>query len=195
MAFMRNKQTSSSSVTHQYRYDVFLSFRGEDTRKDFTSNLNGFLNLKGINTFIDYELPRGEEISVELVEAIESSRSSIIVFSENYASSTWCLDELVKILECKKSGQMGLVLPVFYKVDPSEVRNQRGRFGEALSKHEAKFKDNMKVQRWRKALNQAGSISGSTYKEKYVFNDYPLTSIIFKCLFSSLNFSINNSYH
>ena len=72
---------------------------------DFTSHLNGLLKLKGIHTFIDDELPRGEEISTELLEAI-----SIIVFFENYASSTWCLDELVKILECKKSGQM--VLPV-----------------------------------------------------------------------------------
>jgi hypothetical protein len=66
---------------------------------------------------MDDELPRGEEISTELIEAIESSRISIIVFSQNYASSTWCLNELVKILECKKNGQT--VLPVFYKVDPS----------------------------------------------------------------------------
>ena len=110
MAFLTNKRASSSSINHQYKYDVFLSFKEDDTRMDFTSHLNGFLKLKGIHTFIDDELPRGEEISTELLKAIESSRSSIIVFFENYASSTWCLDELVKILECKKSGQM--VLPV-----------------------------------------------------------------------------------
>ena len=81
---------------------------------DFTSHLNGILKLKGIHTFIDDELPRGEEISTELLETIRSSKSSIIVFSENYASSRWCLDELVEILECKKNGQI-LVLPVFYK--------------------------------------------------------------------------------
>ena len=182
MDLLANKGVFSSSSTQQYRYDVFLSFRGEDIRLDFISYLNGFLNLKGINTFIDYELPRGEEISAELLESIESSRSSIIIFSKNYASSIWCLDELVKILECKKNGQM--VLPVFYKVDPSEVRNQKGKFGEALAKHEEKFKDNMnKVQRWRKALNQAGSISGSTYKEEYVFNYYSLTSMILSVCF------------
>ncbi|XP_030939439.1 TMV resistance protein N-like [Quercus lobata] len=161
MAFLTNKRASSSSITYQYKYDVFLSFRGDDTRMDFTSHLNGFLKLKGIHTFIDDELPRGEEISIELLEAIKSSRSSIIVFSENYASSTWCLDELVEILECKKSGQM--VLPVFYKVDPSEVRNQKGKFGEALAKHEVN--NIKKVQRWREALNKAGSISGLTYKD------------------------------
>ena len=101
---------------------------------DFTSHLNGILKLKGIHTFINDELPRGEEISTKLLEAIRSSRSSIIVFSENYASSRWCLDELVEILECKENGQM--VLLVFYKVDPLEVCNQRGKFGVALAKYE-----------------------------------------------------------
>ena len=137
---------------------------------DFTSHLNGILKLKGFHTFIDDELPRGEKISTELLEAIKSSRSSIIVFSEYYASSTWCLDELVQILECKKSGQM--VLPVFYKVDPSEVRNQKGKFGEALAKHEVN--NIKKVQRWREALNKAGSISGLTYKDGYLITTLSL---------------------
>jgi hypothetical protein len=119
---------------------------------------------------MDDKLPRGEEISTELLKAIERSRISIIVLSENYASSTWCLDELVKILECKKNGQ--IVLPVFYMLDPSDVRNQKGKFGEVLKKHEKRFKDNMeKVQGWRKALTETGKISGWHYKNEYVFND------------------------
>nr|POE96043.1 isoform 2 of tmv resistance protein n [Quercus suber] len=178
MAFLTNKQasSSSSSITRQYKYDVFLSFRGEDTRLDFTSNLNGILKLKGIHTFIDDELPRGEEISTELLEAIRNSRSSIIVFSENYASSKWCLDELVEILECKENGQM--VLPVFYKVDPSEVRNQRGKFGEALAKHEVN--NTKKVQKWREALNKVGSISGLTYKDGCSCSQFEFIEEIFK---------------
>ena len=44
-----------------------------------------------------------------------------------------------------------MMLPVFYKVDPSEVRDQKGKFGEVLAKHVEKFKNNMKkVQRWRR---------------------------------------------
>ena len=54
------------------------------------------------------------------------------------------MNELVKIVECKKNDQ--LVRLVFYNVDPSEVRNQKGKFGEALSKHQEKLKDNKKVQ-------------------------------------------------
>ena len=116
---------------------------------------------KGINTFIDNdELKRGEVISSALVTAIENSMFSIIVLSENYASSRWCLEELVKILECKENkGQT--VLPIFYHVDPSDLRKQRGKFGEALAKHEENMKENMeRVKIWRDALTQVANLSG-----------------------------------
>nr|XP_023911594.1 protein SUPPRESSOR OF npr1-1, CONSTITUTIVE 1-like [Quercus suber] len=86
-------------LNNAFEYDAFLSFRGEDTRMGFTSNLKGILEMRVVKTFMDDGIPRGEEISVELIKAIGSSMISIIVFSENYASSTWCLDELVKIIK------------------------------------------------------------------------------------------------
>nr|XP_023885429.1 disease resistance-like protein DSC1 [Quercus suber] len=162
MALVTYKEASSSSFTHQpKKFDVFLSFRGEDTRLGFVGHLYNALCQRGINTFIDNNLQRGEEISVGLLKVIESSRISIIVFSENYASSKWCLDELAKIVECKKKDH--LVLPVFYNIDPSEVRNQEGKFGKALFKHEEKLKDD-KVQSWREALFEAANISGWHYQ-------------------------------
>ncbi|CAN6698969.1 unnamed protein product [Malus baccata var. baccata] len=117
---MNNQLVFSSSFSSppSWEYDVFLSFRGEDTRTNFTDHFYKALDGKAITTFIDHQLKRGEEISPALLEAIEESRISIIVFSENYASSRWCLDELVRILECRKSRKQ-IVLPVFYKVDPS----------------------------------------------------------------------------
>ena len=170
MALVTCEGGSSSSFTHQpKKFDVFLSFRGEDTRFGFISHLYDALRLKGIHTFIDDKLQRGEEISTKLLKNIENSMMSIIVFSENYASSTWCLDELAKIVECKKNGQ--LVRPIFYKVDPSNIRSQNGKFGEALAKHERKLKDSKKVERWRKALHETANISGWHYKDRYVFND------------------------
>ena len=169
MALVTCEGASSSSFTDQHnKFDVFLSFRGEDTRLGFIGHLYNALCQRGIKTFIDNNLQRGEEISRGLLRVIESSRISIIVFSENYASSKWCLDELAKIVECKKKDQ--LVLPVFYNIDPSEVRNQKGKFGEALSKHEEKLKD-YKAQSWREALFEAANISGWHYKQTYVFND------------------------
>ncbi|KAL4599924.1 hypothetical protein ACB092_11G162400, partial [Castanea dentata] len=162
---------ASSSSTHRWDYDVFLSFRGEDTRNNFTSHLYKALCDKGINTFIDDSLQKGEEISKELVKAIESSMISIVIFSKNFASSTWCLNELVKIFECRSNSQQ--VLPIFYKVNPSEIRKQDGEFGIALAKHEKKFKDDReKVQRWRKTLTEAANLSGFPYNDGYTESEF-----------------------
>ncbi|XP_040374673.1 TMV resistance protein N-like [Rosa chinensis] len=160
MAIIEEATASSPSFSRPWKYHVFLSFRGEDTRNNFTGHLCRALRQKGINTFMDDELRRGEDISTALLQAIEESKISIIVFSKDYASSKWCLDELVKILDCKKSYEQ-MVRPVFYKVDPSDIRNYRASFGEALANHECKFKDNMeKVQIWKAALKEAANLSG-----------------------------------
>ncbi|XP_065627330.1 disease resistance protein RUN1 isoform X2 [Quercus suber] len=165
MTIVTNERASSSSSSiHRWSYDVFLSFRGEDTRYGFTDHLYKALCDKGFNTFMDNDLQRGEEISVELLKTIELSMITIIVFSKNYASSTWCMNELVKIFECKNNDQ--LVLPIFYKVNPSEIRNIEGKFGIDLAKHEEKLKDDVeKVQRWRATLTKAANLSGFFYSD------------------------------
>ncbi|XP_065632142.1 uncharacterized protein LOC112008489 isoform X2 [Quercus suber] len=125
----------------------------------------------------------------ELLEAIENSRISIVVFSKNYAFSTWCLNELVKILEWRKKGQ--IMLPIFYKVDPSEVRNQKGKFGEAFEKHEQNFNMN-EVQRWRVALEEAGNTRGLHYKKEY--HQYPFIQEIFEEISSFVDIKKSNQH-
>ncbi|XP_024197138.2 disease resistance protein RPV1, partial [Rosa chinensis] len=117
-----------TSSRRQWKYDVFLSFRGEDTRLGFTTQLYSALIGKGILTFMDdAELEKGKSIRPELLAAIEDSRSAIVILSKKYAASSWCLDELVKIIQCMKDmGQQ--VFPVFYGADPSDVRHQTGSF-------------------------------------------------------------------
>ncbi|XP_058779383.1 TMV resistance protein N-like [Vicia villosa] len=164
------KNSSSTSFNHGWTYDVFVSFYGDDTRYGFTGNLYNTLRRKGINTFKDdIKLKKGEEISADLLQAIDESRIAIIVFSENYASSTWCLDELVKIMECKKDkGQ--LVRLVFYHVDPSNVRHQRESFGRSMAKHEENLKiSEEKVCKWRSALSSAANLSGWHFKNGYEY--------------------------
>ncbi|CAK7338710.1 unnamed protein product [Dovyalis caffra] len=170
------ESSSNSSSRVGYSYDVFLSFRGEDTRKKFTDHLYNALVRAGIHTFRDdNELPRGEEISQQLLKAIEESRISIVVFSKGYASSTWCLEELAKIMECKNSIRQ-IVLPVFYDIEPSDIRKQTGSFAEAFKVHEGRFKEEMeKVNKWRGALKEASNLSGYTLKDMangYVFSFY-----------------------
>ncbi|CAN4115058.1 unnamed protein product [Withania somnifera] len=156
--------SSSSASTSQWKYVVFLSFRGEDTRKTFTGHLYQGLKKRGIFTFQDDErLEYGDLIPKELMKGIKDSKGALIIFSKNYATSRWCLNELVKIMECKdNNGQT--VIPVFYDVDPSHVRNQTESFAEAFAKHEANYKDDVegmqKVQGWRKALTAAANLKG-----------------------------------
>ncbi|XP_019149906.1 PREDICTED: TMV resistance protein N-like [Ipomoea nil] len=150
--------SSSSSSYARMKYDVFLSFRGE-TRGSFSDHLYANLKRAGVNTFRDDEsIRRGEDISVELSRAIEESRISIIVFSKDYAASRWCLDELVKIMECKQKLNQ-IVFPIFYNVDPSEVRKQTSTFGDALTLHRQRFGD-QKVNGWKDALTAAANMSG-----------------------------------
>ena len=134
MASSTQKPSSSTSV-RKYEFEVFLSFRGEDTRNNFTDHLFVNLHGMGIKTFRDDQLERGEEIKSELLKTIEESRISIVVFSKNYAHSKWCLDELAKIMECREEMEQ-IVFPVFYHLDPCDVRKQTGSFGEAFSIHE-----------------------------------------------------------
>ncbi|KAI8021874.1 TMV resistance protein N [Camellia lanceoleosa] len=167
MAIVRSQETSSSNS--HCSYDVFLSFRGEDTRKTFTGHLYTALAHAGFRTFRDDDgIERGENIKFELNKAIQESKISIVVFSEDYASSSWCLDELVMILERMRT--VGhVVLPVFYHVDPSHVRNQKKSFKEAFMRHEERFRAEAserkvewigKVEEWKAALREAADLAG-----------------------------------
>ena len=155
-------QKASSSPSTPHSYEVFISFRGEDTRKNFTDHLYTTLVAYGIHTFRDdEELEKGGDIASDLLRAIEESKIFIIIFSTNYANSRWCLNELVKIFECTTQKQ-STILPIFYHVNPSDVRKQSGSYGDAFVDHE-KDADEKKmevIQKWRTALNQVASLCG-----------------------------------
>ncbi|XP_027337257.1 disease resistance protein RML1A-like [Abrus precatorius] len=150
------KETSNNAP--RIKYDVFVSFRGKDIRDNFLSHLIEAFPRKQIYAFVDDKLERGDEISLSLLEAIEGSFISLIIFSEDYASSRWCLEELVKIVECReKYGQ--IIIPVFYNIDPTNVRHQKGSYENALAEHEKKY-GLSKVQMWRHALTNSANLSG-----------------------------------
>nr|XP_023916228.1 putative disease resistance protein RGA3 [Quercus suber] len=160
--------SSTSTRKRTHGYDVFLSFRGSDTRKKFTSHLYEAFKRNGIIAFRDDEsLDRGAFIQSELLKAIEASKIAVVIFSGGYASSSWCLAELAKIVECMDGECMDVecmdkkkltVLPVFHDVDPSDVRKLRGTFADAFAKH---LIDNTeKVQTWKDAVSKVAGISG-----------------------------------
>ncbi|XP_030518044.2 disease resistance protein RPV1-like [Rhodamnia argentea] len=139
-------------------YEVFLSFSGPDTRTGITDHLYCRLKDAGVRTYLDNkELRIGEEIGPELLGAIEQSKISIPIFSEGYASSKWCLNELAHMVGCRRKGQ--IITPLFYHVKPSEVRYLTSGYGEALLAHKDKKRvDNATIRKWRAALKEINAI-------------------------------------
>ncbi|CAN6555546.1 unnamed protein product [Malus baccata var. baccata] len=169
---LSTQRASASFVLNEsaprWKYDVFLSFRGVDTRKGFVSHLyHELCNRQGITTFMDdRDLEGGTSIPLEILSAIKESHIAIVVLSPNYASSKWCLSELTTILQCMEA--RNTVLPVFYETNPSDVGNQRGSFAAAFAEHEGKFvstADKMTVTQWREALKKVSKTSGWHSKE------------------------------
>ncbi|PWA41208.1 toll/interleukin-1 receptor (TIR) domain-containing protein [Artemisia annua] len=174
--------TSNASNKKGFSYDVFLSFRGEDTRNNFVSHLYRALLQKGIETYKDDEkIKKGETINGQLIKSIEDSRFYIIVFSKNYASSSWCLNELSKIMECQKTAEQ-TAYPVFYDVEPTEVRKQSGAVGEAFAKLE-KEEDSGK---WREAMKGAADLAGWELKETTNGEESKFIEIIVDDIFKEL---------
>ncbi|XP_021909799.1 TMV resistance protein N-like [Carica papaya] len=179
---------SSGCIASQRSNDVFISFRSEDTGDNFTSHLYAGLCRKKIQTFICNKLKTGDGISPAILKAIETSKLSVIVFSKEFASSRCCLEELLKILECRKEkGQ--IVIPVFYHVDPSHVRNQSGSFGDAFSEAVKHFSE--QEESWRSALKEAANLSGwdsSVVRPESVLLDEIVSDILKKLNLLSSSF-------
>ncbi|XP_043687991.1 disease resistance protein RUN1-like [Telopea speciosissima] len=191
MAAAHDQASSSSSSTSSglKSYEVFLSFHGEDVRTNFADHLYCALDRTGIRTYRDEDkLPKGETIGPELISAIQDSIISIPILSDNYASSKWCLNELTQISNCRKT-QKQIVFPIFYKVEPTEVRNQRRKYEEAFLEYEyqrsvdesqkdlvEKYVEGLEglqmnklnteiIQKWKEALREVGVLNGWHLKE------------------------------
>ncbi|XVF70314.1 hypothetical protein PTKIN_Ptkin11bG0151700 [Pterospermum kingtungense] len=160
MLSLPSSSSSSSSISRR-KYDVFLSFRGEDTRKSFADHLYAALKIRGIITFRDDpKIEARERIAPEIFKAIQQSWCSVIVFLETYAFSHWCLDELAEIVKQKRE-RGHRIFPIFYDVDPFDLRKQTGKVQEAFAKHEERYKEyEDKTHRWRTALAEVANIKG-----------------------------------
>lgn len=156
---MESNERVSSITAPGFEYEVFLSFRGPDTRSSFTDFLYVTLRDAGVRVFRDdEELRKGENIATDLLNAIKESKIAIPIFSKGYAESKWCLKELTHMVECKRSHGLK-VIPIFYDVAPSEVRHQTGNYAKAFESHEQRYKEDI-INSWKAALREVGELSG-----------------------------------
>ncbi|CAF1841420.1 unnamed protein product [Brassica napus] len=158
---IRYSYLMASSSPRTWINHIFTSFHGPDVRKTFLSHLRKQCTSNGISMFNDQRIERGHTISPALTQAIRDSRISIVVLTKKYASSSWCLDELLEILKCKEEiGQ--IVMTVFHGVDPSDVRKQTGDFGKVFKKTCA-GKAKEEKRRWSQALTHVSNIAGEHF--------------------------------
>nr|AAD25966.1 flax rust resistance protein [Linum usitatissimum] len=152
--------TNPSGSFPSVEYEVFLSFRGPDTREQFTDFLYQFLRRYKIHTFRDDdELRKGKEIGPNLLRAIDQSKIYVPIISSGYADSKWCLMELAEIVRRQEEDPRRIILPIFYMVDPSDVRHQTGCYKKAFRKHANKFEGET-IQNWKDALKKVGDLKG-----------------------------------
>lgn len=152
---------SSSSQVRSESWQVFINFRGQELRTSFISHLEEALEQAEINYFIDSKETRGQDLTV-LFTKIEQSQIALPIFSIRYAESSWCLDELVKIME--QVGKEKLkIIPIFFNVTPDEVQEQKGKFGLTLYGEGKSQRPN--IRNWEKALKSVASKMGLTLEQ------------------------------
>ncbi|KAF8006692.1 hypothetical protein BT93_K0870 [Corymbia citriodora subsp. variegata] len=151
---------SSISPSSRNNYEVFLSFRGSDTRNGFAHYLYTNLINSRIIVFRDEnELDPGENVPEALVQSIRQSMISIPILSPDYASSKSCLMELAQMVECEKAGAQ-LIVPIFHDVKPADLKYRRENVGKAFSKHERRGVDPEVIKEWKQALEKIADING-----------------------------------
>ncbi|XP_039155772.1 TMV resistance protein N-like [Eucalyptus grandis] len=147
--------------TSGMEFEVFLSFRGPDTRDNFTSCLYYDMVEKGIRVFKDNEELRvGEQIGGKLLQALDDTQIYIPIFSKGFASSVWCLREVAHMVDCtSKSNGKKEILPLFFDVKPDDVKLRTELYSNALSEHEKKYEPD-EVKRWKAALREVATRLG-----------------------------------
>ncbi|KAG2302183.1 hypothetical protein Bca52824_030834 [Brassica carinata] len=187
---MASSSFFSSSCSRNWSYDVFSSFSGEDVRKNFLSHFMKELDRKLIIAFKDNEIERSKSLDPELRQAIKDSKIAVVIFSTKYASSSWCLNELLEIVKCKEEcGQV--VIPVFYGLEPSHVRKQTGDFGKIFDQT-CQNKTEDKIIRWKEALTDVANILG--YHSVTWDNEARMIEEIANDVLDKLNLSLSDEF-
>ncbi|KAF8019400.1 hypothetical protein BT93_G0163, partial [Corymbia citriodora subsp. variegata] len=152
-----------------YYYEVFLSFRGEDVRRNFIQCLYEALAASGIYAFIDHDgIEIGEEIMLKIFEVIGHSEICIPIFSKDFASSKSCLKEVEKMVECDRT-----IMPIFYDASPSVVGEQQESYQQSFCNHAAKGVSPATINSWKEALRNVSRKRGWEL-EKFQHGDHQL---------------------
>ncbi|KAG0601111.1 hypothetical protein M758_11G084800 [Ceratodon purpureus] len=144
------------------QYDVFLCHRGPDTKTAFVSYLYDRLEAAGLRPFLDCKsIGKGQDSQTCIDHVVKTTPIALVIFSENFADSEWCLNELEVMLDTDPGVK---VLPVFYKVQPDDVGClEKGRLSAAFDELKRKY-DEATIERWRDVLKRASGLNGWVFE-------------------------------
>ncbi|GKD22441.1 NB-ARC domains-containing protein [Tanacetum coccineum] len=147
--------SSLKSTNHTWSYDVFVSYEGGDNIQSFVDHLFRDFKRKAICAFKeDDHVRRGEERSPQVFRAIEQSRFLVVILSEGFASSPYCLRELVKIIEYKEKLQEKYeIIILYHNCKPEMAVKQTENYEATFGNHEKLVK--REVPKWKEALIKA----------------------------------------
>ncbi|KAH7403948.1 hypothetical protein KP509_15G002100 [Ceratopteris richardii] len=154
-------------------YNVFICHRGPDTKRNVVSVLQGMLHSKGIPCFVDYRMDEGNDVNFAIRSAIDISLVHIVILSPTFTTSSWCLDEVLQIMNIQKTMSTSnkpprKVILVFYDVDSSMVRD--------MPTLNERYREKMKG--WAEALEGLLNLKGFKYETKTAFEWEELDTIV-----------------
>ena len=130
------------------KYDVFINHRGPDVKQGFAACLSDALSRAGFYPFLDAKsIQQGHHVFQRIEEAISDASVHVAIFSERYAESKYCLQELHDMVRTQK-----VIIPVFYNVKPEHLRwIESGPYAHGFRKHRNRGRHD-EILKWREAL-------------------------------------------
>ncbi|XP_027907784.1 TMV resistance protein N-like isoform X2 [Vigna unguiculata] len=185
---------ASSSSNLQRKYDVLIHFDGEDIRRKFVSHLDFTLSAVGLTTFLHQEnAVKGMKIQEPI---LDFCRVAIVVFTKTYSESAWCLHQLQQIIQWHETYSRH-VLPVYYEIQPSDVRLQKGHFGKAFKATAHQTFSGQELEhgmcRWSRALTKVANFFGwddSNYRSDAELVDRIVKSVLNLPILSATEFPV-----
>jgi len=143
-------------------YDVLINFTGEDIlQRKFVSHLDYALSTVGFTTFLHHQ----NAVKPTHIQepSLNRCRVAIVIFTRTYSQSAWCLHQLQQIIKWQET-YCRHVLPVYYEIEPSDVRLQKGDFGKAFKATAQQTFSGQELDqamsRWSHALTKAANFFG-----------------------------------
>ncbi|KAJ0266160.1 Toll/interleukin-1 receptor homology (TIR) domain-containing protein [Hirschfeldia incana] len=144
------------------RPQLFVNFWGKELSNGFVSHVVKALEDAGVNVSIDSNELKGRDAET-LFKRIDNSIIALVIFSDRFSESEWCLNEVVRMDKRVKDSKLR-VIPVFYRVSTYDVKNFKGKFGSAFEETVQKQSPEVTnmAEHWMSSVKSVSSKAGLT---------------------------------